>query len=63
MKTYSIKYETYSGNVYTVAKAGYSQQHAENQLINCKEIYWTKLINNSTNLLHDQQRAETSSEK
>lgn len=44
MNKYLIKYETYLGNVLTIEVYGYSQQHAESQLFNCKVIYWTKPV-------------------
>lgn len=44
MIKYAIKYETYDGDVEVVEKYGYSKQHAESQLVNCKIIYWTERV-------------------
>lgn len=43
MKIYIIKYETYSGNVFTDEIAAHDQESAKCQLLNCKEIYWIRL--------------------
>ena len=42
MKQFEIKHETYTGKVKVVTKTGYDEQHAKNQLVNCREVYWCK---------------------
>jgi hypothetical protein len=42
MKKFQIKYQTYDGQVRTITKTGYDEQHVINQLINCKEVYWCR---------------------
>ena len=45
MKKYLIKYESYTGNVFTVEVRGFDKQVAISQLSNCKEIYWLENLN------------------
>jgi hypothetical protein len=42
MKTYTIKYETHSGDVLTIELQAFSKQDVIRMLTNCKIIYWIK---------------------
>lgn len=46
MKRYLVKYEDYGGDVHTTNVTGWDEQSAREQLINCKEIYWVRKIDN-----------------
>ena len=40
MRKYQIKYEDLSGEVHTVERSGFSEQHAKSQVSYVKEFYW-----------------------
>lgn len=42
MKKYTIKYETYDGDVEIQRVTAYDRQNAIDALINCKLVYWVK---------------------
>jgi hypothetical protein len=44
MKKYLVKYESYTGNVYTVEVSGFDEQTVISKLLNCKELYWIKKL-------------------